>query len=586
MALLRLLLCSLAGLALLAPPALAKDKPPTPYDKSWESFVFDGRQNYPHVLWGVTIDWKLACLKGKADSCLKLARAFEQGFGHVRADQRAAVGYFMEACKQGSGEGCVRAAEMLREGTPGYRLPGLAQQQAERGCTQLKHQPACAALAVSQAAAAPSGSDQSDALLAKACAAGDDMGCRNRANSLFYVRKDAASRTEALRLFELACRARRAWGCLGMFDAYAYGWGVTPDPRKAAEFARSGCEDSEGDRLRLCTRHGMNLLGNRDARSIDRGEGILHAACMANDGLACFLISRWAIGQNPGGKATVKEGYYYARRGCDLGNGEACLQLAMVYDGRFAMARQAEIALPLYQRACRLGESSGCERAEAMLRASPAMARQVPPIDPALPAADQLRRAKAAVDAGNRSDAVMTVVRLMEEGHEDAAWLLGGWMYYGLSGLFGPERKADGLILFENAANVGHIDAAIFMGMAYWYGEGVPQDRAKGEALMGIAAMKGSDKGAAILRSMKAEPIRVDRERRAKEAAEAAERRKNDWTYYWANYRPTWSAPSASYNPYSSGPSVSQIYDNHNFNNAMDYYRGVTSVCAVSNPYC
>jgi len=90
--------------------AQAKDKPPTGYDNSRESFVYDGRQNYPYIIRGVMIDWELACLKGKAESCLKLARAFEQGFGVIYADQRAAVGYFMEACKKGSGEGCVRPA--------------------------------------------------------------------------------------------------------------------------------------------------------------------------------------------------------------------------------------------------------------------------------------------------------------------------------------------------------------------------------------------------------------------------------------------------------------------------------------------
>ncbi len=584
-------LLRLFALLLLFPsapnPALAKSKMPSAYDGHLETYVSDGRQLYPAHLYGVAIDWNKACNKGDAAQCLKLAGAFESGLGDIEADPRAAVGYYMQACKAGSGEGCATAARMLREGTPGYTLPALAQQQAERGCGALKYQPACASLAVSQATGAAKGTGRADGLLAGACSAGDDDGCRIRANTLFYTQGDPASRAEALKLFDPACKARKSWGCLGMVDAYANGWGLARDGAKAADYARIGCEETRGEKLRLCTDHGRNLLATGNAKAIDKGEGILDASCAANDSLACYAIARWAIEPHRGGLTTLKEGYYYARRGCDLEFGQACTLLAAVYEGRYAHESQAEIALPLYERACRFKDQTGCDRAAALIRARPGLRGQIPAIDPSLPVADQLRRAKAAVDRGDRDAAIFTVVRLMDEGSEDADWLLGGWMYYGLSGAFGPERKGDGLILFENAARVGHVDAAIFMGMAYWYGEGVAEDHAKGENYMGIAAMKGSKMAEAILRSMKAEPIRQERARREKEAAEWREKHKNDWTLSWSTYTPTWTPPASTYSPYtSSGPTVAQIYDNHNFNNAMDYYRGYTTACAVSNPYC
>jgi TPR repeat protein len=277
-----ILLASIFGSSL----AQAKDKPPTGYDPYRETYVVDGRQNYPILLRGVMIDWEKACWKGKAESCLKLAKALETGFGVIGADQRAAVGFHMEACKKGSGAGCVRAAEMLREGVPGYKLPEMAQQQVERGCNQLKYQPACASLAVSQAASAPAGSDQSDALLAKACAGGDDTGCRNRANSLFYVRKDSASRAEALKLYEPACQARKSWGCMGMADAYRNGWGVTADPWKAGDFERIGCVDTTGDKLRLCTYHGERLT-NSCSVSLER-QPPFRKACISPDAAASW----------------------------------------------------------------------------------------------------------------------------------------------------------------------------------------------------------------------------------------------------------------------------------------------------------
>ena len=590
MTLSRTLFAFLTALLTVSAPAKAKDKPPTHYDNSRESFVFDGRQNYPYVIRGVMIDWELACLKGKSDACLKLARAFETGFGVIPADARAAVGYFLEACKKGSGEGCVRAGEMLREGTPGYKLPDLAQQQAERGCNQLKYQPACASLAVSQAAAVPSGSDQSDALLAKACAAGDDMGCRNRANSLFYVRKDAASRAEALRLFEPACRARKSWGCQGMADAYRNGWGLTADATRAAEFERVGCVETQGDKLRLCTYHGERLTQSRNKVDINRGEQYLSAACSANDGQACFSVARVVLLNLPGATTNFQESLYFARRGCELGEGRACLMLGMAYAGDFGrVEREDPVAFALFERGCKLGEQASCGRVGKMAAADPSLRTVRPAIDPAAPAVQQLKLAKQMVEGNsNRMAGLQAVARLMREGNEDAQWLLGGWMYFGLPGLFGTERKQDGLILFENAARVGHVDAAIFMGMAYWYGQEVPLDRAKGEEYMAIAASRGDQKAAAILRSMKNEPIREENARRQKQYEEWAAQSRAFWNSPAAMFSRSWSAPSTSYNPTPtySGPSVSQIYDTHNFNNAISYYSGGTSSCAASNPYC
>jgi len=570
--------------------AHAGERPPTPYDSSRDGFVSDGRQNYPFLLRGVMIEWDKSCFKGKADACLKLAKAFEAGFGAIAADQRAAVGYHMEACKRGAGPGCVRAAEMLREGVPGYKLPELAQQQVDRGCNQLKYQPACASLAVSQAAAAPSGSDQSDALLAKACAGGDDTGCRNRANSLFYGRKDAAARAEALKLYEPACQSRKSWGCMGMADAYRNGWGVAASPAKASEFERIGCVDTSGDKLRLCTYHGERLTESSSKADLNRGEQYLSASCTANDGQACFYVSRLFLLGKQGATTTFQESMYFARRGCELGEGRACLLLGLIYTGEYGQVEAEQpVAFALFERGCSLGEQASCGRVDKMAAANPWLKSSRPAINPGAPAVKQLEQAKAMVEGGSgRQEGLATAIRLMREGNDDAEWLLGGWLYNGLPGVFGLERRKDGLILFENAARVGHVDAAIFMGMAYWYGGDVPVDQDKGMNYMAIAASRGDRKAEAILRSMQAEPIRQENARRQAQYEEWARQSREFWNSPAAMFSRSWTAPTTSYNPTPTygGPSVSQIYDTHNFNNAISYYSGGTSVCASSNPYC
>lgn len=583
----RVILAALIAALLAANPAWAGDKPPTPHDKTRAGFVVDGRQNYPFVLRGVTIDWDISCNKGKAADCLRLGKAFEGGFGALGADQRAAVGYYMLACKRGAGEGCTRAAEMLRDGTPGYTLPDLARQQVELGCNQFKHQPSCASLAVSQASTAGPASANGEALLAQACSGGDDSGCRMRANVLFYQRGDAASRSEALKLYEPACKARKAWGCMGMADAYANGWGVARDLTRSGEFERIGCIDSSGDKLRLCTRYGTRLTASRSQKDLNLGEQILDASCKAHDGLACLQLGQLGFAQPSGATTQPQEALYYARRGCELGNGSACTLLGKAYAaGTPAIDAEPAAAIALLDRGCKLGDAAGCDAARGLLRADPQLRQRGPPIDPSAPAAEQLRLAKQAVASGNALPGLLATMRLVREGNEDAEWLMGGWMYYGLPGYFGTDKRGDGLILFENAARVGHVDAAVFMGMAYWYGEEVTQDRAKGERYMGVAAARGSEMAGAILRSMKAEAQRQDMARRQREYDEWQASRAADWSRSWANYTPTWSAPSSSYNPTPTGRSVSQIYDEANFNNAISYYSGGTSYCSSSNRYC
>ena len=408
-----------------------------------------------------------------------------------------------------------------------------------------------------------------------------------RANTLFYQRGDATSRSAALVLFEPACNARKAWGCMGLADAYANGWGVTRDAARAGEFHRIGCLETRGDKLRLCTLYGTRLVTSRNQKELNLGEQILNASCAAHDGMACLQIGQLGLAAPSGATTTKQEALYYSRRGCELGAGRACTLLGMAYRGGFTgIDAEPAAAIALFDRGCKLGDALSCTAAQGLVAGDPLLRQRIPLIDPAAPAAEQLRRAKQEVASGNRTEGLRAVARLMHEGNEDAEWLLGGWMFYGLPGVFGSEYKADGLTLFENAARVGHIDAAVFMGMAYWYGEGVTQDRAKGERYMGIAAARGSEMAGAIERSMKAEGQRQDMARRQREYEEWQARRAAEWSSSWANYTPNWSAPSAIYNPVPTGRSVAQIYDESNFNNAISYYSGGTPVCSSSNRYC
>jgi TPR repeat protein len=376
-----------------------------------------------------------------------------------------------------------------------------------------------------------------------------------------------------------------------MADAFGEGWGVARDAARSAGYASRGCTQAQGDRLRLCTLHGANLVQNPgDKASLNKGELFLDASCKGGDATACLRIGMIGLNRLSNATTTQGEGLYYLRRGCDLRNGEACDGLGWAYAGGLTQQTDAAVALALFDRGCRFAHAPSCSQAAKLTASDPGLRGRIPSIDPSLPVAEQLELAKKAAAGGGSSQmtGVNAVVRLMQEENEDAAWLLGGWLKYGLAGVFDTSRQRDALILFENAAKVGHVDAAIFMGMAYWYGDGVPQDRPKGENYMLIAAERGNEMAGAIYRSMRAEPLREAAARRAKEFEETARRLQAVWESSWSNPRPSWSSSfsSTSYSPSASGQSVSSIIDNSNWNQRINYLSGSTTACPRSNPYC
>src|SRR4051812_46126537 len=180
--------------ALLLPASVGAEKLPSAYDGSRDGFLPNGKHNMPFKLYGVAIQWHLGCLKGKTAQCLRLAAAFENGAGDIRPDMRVAIAYFLKSCEFGSGSACARAASILRDGSAGFTNEALARNQGDRGCTVLKDQSACPALA---GALAP-GDGRTAALADNACASGADEGCRIKAATLFYERKDAVSRAASL----------------------------------------------------------------------------------------------------------------------------------------------------------------------------------------------------------------------------------------------------------------------------------------------------------------------------------------------------------------------------------------------------
>lgn len=570
-------------------------KTPSARDGYADSFLSDGKQNYPVKLYGVARDWNKACRSGKADLCLRLADAFVIGEGDLDADLRAAIGFYLMACDKGAALGCSTASAMAREGQAYTPIPTLSYETAAKGCA-LNDGDSCSAVALHLYRGDGVAQDKPRALTLweTACAARAATGCQLKAGALFYESGNAADQATAVALYQQGCAAKQGWGCSGLADAYARGQGTAQDMGQAASAARRGCIEASGDKVLACAIHARFLVQSGNPADVGLGTKLLTQSCLARVAAACNdagLVAK----RRPAGSAFASwEVALSFRDGCDQADGAACGHLGQLYAEGFDKIRvDLSRAVALYDKGCRLGDAASCQRVQALgSRADQARASK-PAIDPAATADAQLAEASNFVKAGRGRDALLAVGRLMEEAVADAEWMMGGWYYYGEPGVVDAPNTRDGFILLDNAARQGHVEALKWVGMAYWEGTGVDVDQNKGLGYMQAAAQLGDRAAVAIARSMEYEPVRQANARRAAEMAAAAERQRTSWSSAFSNALANWSASSSS--SYSSANNAAsaaswQRYqsrvDSTNFNNYVSYVSGGTSACISSNPYC
>jgi TPR repeat protein len=347
-------LCIRIGLALACLAAVAAQKLPSAYDDRRDSFMDNGHQNMPFVLYGVAIQWDKACRSGDTGECMHLGEAFDSGLGDLDADARVSLAYYRLACQRGNGEGCRRAATIVLDGSANFTDANAALDYARRGCDELKTAEACPAMAMALQRGAGTADEQAriGAIIDTACGKGVDEGCRLKAQRLFYDSSDPASQTAAIPLFDKACAARSAWGCSGLADAYENGRGVAKDRSKAMAYAKTGCTQGRGDRLEVCRQHGMHLTYSQNKADLNAGEQFLNTACMANNSDACVYLGKLGLRDRQGATTTMLEGLYYERRGCDLGNSEGCDELALSYAIGNGIDPDSGVAVALYDHSC------------------------------------------------------------------------------------------------------------------------------------------------------------------------------------------------------------------------------------------
>lgn len=581
-------------------PALAKDRNvPRAQEGYSNSQISDGKQNYPLELYGVSRDWDKKCRQGDGGQCIRLAEAYEEGLGALKKDNRAALGYYLVACSKGSAAGCSTSASMLFDGDNGYRNDKLALEKAQTGCETLSDQRNCAILGYAYKRGMGVASDEARAfsLWDKACAQGADLGCQFKAYALFNEHQDPATAQQAVALFTSSCNRQMAWGCAGLSFAHKEGRGLPADSAKEFQFAQVACLNGKGDNALACVQYGNVMLESGQSQNTEKGAGFLFTGCKGGSAYACTRLGMTAVfGPKPGQKTTLKEGFHFLRAGCDLNDAQACHGLGQVYlTGKGEIEAHPGITFALWEKACTLGRQEACDGLRKLGDAA-AFRKTIPPINPSLPAAEQVTIALKHRKDGDINTAWFALVDLMREGHDDAEWIVGGWMYYGEPGVFVANRT-NGLMAIQNAASVGQPDAMKWLGYAYWDGSGVPQDRTKAKNYMGYLALQGDEEAIAVWRNMDAEGARQAYARRQTEFAALMERlAKIQQSQRYASAASAASSyssgSSSSYSSSysgSSGPSLSDRLSSIRASN--DYYaanisRAQGRSCPSGNNYC
>lgn len=574
------------------------DELPWARDGMQNSAISSGHQNMPVVLYGISRDWSRSCYRGDEDDCMKTGLAFEEGWGDLKTEIRIALGYYLKACEEGAGEGCTKAATIIRSGNAGYVNAELAQQTAKRGCDEYNNQNACALVG---AGLISEGGlyDNANALkiIENACSRGSNYACQVKATSLFYDKNDSKSKDFAFEMFVDACAREWAWGCSELAKAYITGNGKPKNTRKALEYGKKGCMDADGDNIAACSVYGEALITTGDPDDLDLGESFISDACTGGDARACNIAGKIGKAARSGSKIAQWEVPLFFRESCDMDYADGCYSLAQLYELGFDKVEgDTNAQIKLLQKACRLESTQACNKLTQMASTVAVFEKFPPKVDSSLTVDEQLAIITSMAEGNQKNQALRALVRLMYEGNADAQWLLAGWMYYGYPGLFDTSRQADAITLFGNAARQGHIEAAKFVGMAYWYGDGVQEDQNLGKNYMAIAAAQEDEEAVMIYRSMLNEPARQEAARRRQEMLAEQERRKNDWAYQFSLAVSNWSA--GLNRNYNTGMNASQkaaaaswnrsqqALDKLHFNNRMNYLTGGTTACPRSNPYC
>ncbi|MCC6620369.1 MAG: sel1 repeat family protein [Deltaproteobacteria bacterium] len=290
--------------------------------------------------------FKRACDLGEPTNCTGLGR-----LAALRGDDRTAMKLFEQSCSQGELMACGHLADLLQYDRPGARADLVrARALATRSCEGGEPM-GCFALAA-----------------VRCSADGDRVACVEAAR--YFL--DGDKPQMGARYFKRGCDQGERVSCAGLGRLAA----MRGDIRAAARLFEKFCDQGN---MEACGQlAGILRRGEGGVRADPvRARALATQSCESGDPEGCFELAelrwdRWA-NEDELTETDPAPAIPPLDRACTLGWGEACRVLGEIRSGRHDdrelddeprwTHRDLPAALRLYERACVLGDATGCERA-------------------------------------------------------------------------------------------------------------------------------------------------------------------------------------------------------------------------------
>ena len=213
------------------------------------------------------------------------------------------------------------------------------------------------------------------ALHRKACDGGAGIGCFNLAMMIEAggdgpVDPDRARPLydKAIELLEKACNGDDLQWCTNVGYMYDAGHGVTQSHGKAIAAYQRSCPKHRNSCANLAL---MLFEGRGTAQDIPRGRKLLEDGCAADNMWSCAHLGNVLLIGRPGIEAEPEQAIGHLTKACERGHAFGCVSMALAHGMGKGVAQNYNLALDYAERACAIGDSSGCQMAVDELTSRP-----------------------------------------------------------------------------------------------------------------------------------------------------------------------------------------------------------------------
>jgi TPR repeat protein len=276
-----------------------------------------------------------ACDSGDARACAELARRYRAGDG-VPRDMARFVEALLHGCEAGEPALCVEGGRAVLRGEGVKPDPQLAKELFGDACTE-RASAGCRdlALMLQNGSGVPQDTKGAAVLFDKACVAGDANACQLLGDSRWTSPEQDAKGAQAS--YQRACALDHPSGCTKLADLLRL---EAPGSAKAIDLYKKACAADEKD---ACTALALD-------KPCEGREACLDLSLLCSDYLAGYdVLAEPRLALSPCEKA------------CAGGVGEACDNLADMYQDGSGVTRDEEHATALRKRACELGDEDACQ---------------------------------------------------------------------------------------------------------------------------------------------------------------------------------------------------------------------------------